>query len=113
MPKAISVEAPLNTAEIPKEGAEVTITAVRIVRDQWTSIGTMKLGLAMDIEYQDGEYSQLFSMDKPVLAGSIGRLLVSIGIEDTEIPNFEERLSAFVGKKVKVMLKGEKIYWYP
>jgi len=113
MPKAISVAPPLNTADIPKEGAKVTITAVRIVRDQWTSIGTIKVGLAMEISYQDDEYSQLFGMDKDPITGSIGRLLVSIGIEDTDIPDFEQEIQKFVGQEIRVVRKGEKIYWYP
>jgi len=113
MPKAISVAPPLNTADIPKGGAEVTITAVRILRDQWTTIGTIKLALAMEVSYLEEEYSQLFSMDKEVLTGSIGRLLVSIGIEDTDVSDFKEQIQNFVGKSIKVVRKGEKIYWYP
>ena len=113
MPKAISIPPPLNTADLPKEGAEVTITEVKEVFDQWTNIGTMKHGLALAVDYKEDEYSQLFGLDKEVLMGSIGRLLVSIGIEETNIPTFKDEIQKLVGKKVRVQMKGGKLYWYP
>ena len=113
MPKAISIPPSLNTAEIPKEGAEVTITEVREVFSQFTSIGTCTHGLACTVEYKEDEYSQMFSLDKAILTGSIGRILVSIGTEDTDTPNFKDEIQKLVGKKIRVQPKGGKIYWYP
>jgi len=113
MPKAVFVAPGLNTAEIPDSGAMVVIKEVRIVKDQWTSIGTVGLGLGVSVEYNDEAYSQLFSLDKEVLAGSVGRLLVSVGINDTDDRDFEKKVRALVGKQVKVIRKGGKIYWYP
>lgn len=113
MPKAISVPPSLNTADIPKDGAEVTIQEVRIVKDQWTTIGTCKQGLAMTIEHKGTLYSQMFSLDKEVITGSIGRLLVSIGIDDTDDKQFKQKVQAFVGKSIHVAKRDGKVYWYP
>ena len=113
MPKAISIPPTLNQADIPKNGAEVTITEVREVVNQFTSIGTMKHGLACTVDYDGDEYSQMFSLDKEILTGSIGRILVAIGIEDTDIPDFSTKIQTLVGKKIRVQMKGGKLYWYP
>ncbi len=113
MPRAIAIPPPLNTADIPAEGAMVTITDVRIVTAQWTSIGTVTRGLGFNVEYKGNKYSQLFSIDREVLTGSVGRLLVSIGIEDTDAKGFAEKVKAFIGKSIKVVKKGGKLYWYP
>ncbi len=113
MPKAIFVPAPLNTADIPPEGAQVLIKEVRIVTDQWTSIGTVSKGLGVNVEYKGQQYSQIFGMDKTLLTGSIGRLLVSVGINDTDEKTFDAKVKALIGKTVKVVKRGGKIYWYP
>jgi len=113
MPKAISIAPPVNTIDIGENGIEVTVTDLRLTTDQWTSIGTVKLALGLTVEYQGKEYSQLFSLDRPQLTGSIGRILVSIGIDDTETPDFAEKIKALIGKKIKVVRKGGKVYWYP
>lgn len=113
MGKLISVPPILNTADIPKGGAEVTIKAVREVHDQFTTIGTMIYGIALTVEYEGEDYSQLFGLDKDVIAGSVGRLLVSIGIEDTKDKDFKEKVQALAGKKVFVRKREGKIYWYP
>ena len=112
MPKAVSVPDGL-----PKNldgDMVVKIINVRIVRDQWTSIGTVGLGLGIEVEFNGQEYGQLFSMDKEVLTGSIGRILVAAGIEevdgDTPLATFEE---ALVGSKYTVKQKSGKLYWYP
>lgn len=113
MPKAISVPPPLNTVIDTDETAIVTVTKVRIVEDQWTSIGTCNLGLGVNVEHKGKEYSQLFGLDRDPLTGSIGRILVSIDIEDTDMPDFDKAVERLVGKKIKVRNKGGKIYWYP
>jgi hypothetical protein len=113
MPKAIAVPPPLNTADIPPDGALVLIKDLRIVTDQWTTIGTITKGIGLTVEYGKTIYSQLFSMEKPVLTGSIGRLLVSVGIEDTDAKDFTKKVQALVGKTVKVVKRGGKLYWYP
>jgi len=113
MPKAIFVAPPLNTATIPPQGAEVTVKSVRIATNVWTSIGTQKKALGLEVELNGRVYSQLFSLDRDILTGSIGRILVSLGIEDTEEEHFEAKIQAMVGKVYKVVLKGGKLYWYP
>ena len=112
-PKAINVPPTLNTANIPKGGAEVEITDVREVRDQWTSIGTLKHGIALTVLYDNEDYSQLFSLDKDIIAGSAGRVLTSVGIEDTTAKDFRTKISELVGKKILVRKREGKIYWYP
>ena len=93
---------------------DVEITNVRIVRDQWTSIGTVGLGLGIEVSYKGQEYGQLFSMDKEVLTGSIGRILVAAGIDEvddkTPLKTFEE---ALVGTGYTVKVRSGKLYWYP
>lgn len=113
MPKAVFIAPPLNTATIPDKGAEVTITSARLATNVWTTIGTQKLALGLEVQYDGKVYSQLFSLDKAVLTGSIGRILVSQGIEDTEESDFEAKIQRLVGKVFKVVMKGGKLYWYP
>jgi hypothetical protein len=113
MPKAIFVAPPLSGAEIPAGGIDVKVVSVRRVQGQWTSIGTLKDGLGIEVEYQGAKYSQLFSLDRELLTGSIGRILVSLGIEDTSDKAFESKVQALVGKTIKVVKKGGKLYWYP
>jgi hypothetical protein len=113
MGKIVYVAPPLKTALEPGETAEVTIKEVRIVKDQYTSIGTLTFGIGIQVEYQGELYSQLFSLDRPVVTGSAGRLLASVGIADTEDPQFEAKVQRLVGKKVRVINKGGKLYWYP
>jgi hypothetical protein len=113
MPKAIYVAPPLNTADIPPSGATVTIKEVRIIKDQWTSIGTCSLGLGLTVELDGELYSQMFSLDRPVLTGSIGRLLVSIGLTEVSQNTPENEFQKLIGKQATVIKKGGKIYWYP
>jgi len=112
MPTAIAVAPPIPKELVPAEGLTVTVTGARIVRDQWTSIGTMKYGLGLTLEVFEDEYSALFTLDKPVLTGSIGRLMVDAGI-----PEFDEHISdddvqGFVGKTYVVRKRADKLYWY-
>ena len=113
MPKAISIAPPVNTSSMPEGGITVRVTDVRITTDQWTSIGTVKRAIGLTVEYEHKEYSQLFSIDKPTLTGSIGRILVSLDIEDTETSDFDEKLKRIIGKEIRVLRKGGKVYWYP
>lgn len=113
MPKAISVPPPIPKDRIPEEGTQVTITAVRVVKDQWTSIGTTKLGLGIEVDLEGDTYSQLFSMDKEVLTGSIGRILVNAGITDVPKNADDAFFKPLVGKVITVRVRGEKLYWYP
>lgn len=112
-PKAINVPPPI-TPEID-EGVTKTveITEARIVRDQWTSIGTLALGLGINIEFDDETYSALFSLDKEILAGSIGRILTSIDITEFDKDISDEHVAPLIGKKLKVTKKKGKLYWYP
>ena len=80
---------------------------------QWTTIGTTKLGLALTVTYQDKKYSQLFSCDEEVLAGSIGRILTSMGIEDVNESTLESVATQIVGKVFTVRKKDGKVYWFP
>jgi acetamidase/formamidase len=113
MGKAIFVAPPLKMALNPGDTAEVTIKEVRIVKDQWTSIGTLTLGMGVQVEYGNEQYSALFSLDRSVVTGSAGRLLVAAGVTDTNDPQLEAKLQTLVGRKVKVYNRGGKLYWYP
>jgi hypothetical protein len=113
MGKAIFVAPPLKQAVNPGETAEVTIKEVRVVKDQWTSIGTLTLGMGIQVEYAGEEYSALFSLDRSVISGSAGRLLVKAGVQTTDDPELERKLQSLVGQKVRVQNRGGKLYWYP
>lgn len=113
MPKAVSVPPPIPKELIPATGTIVTITNVRVVRDQWTSIGTLKMGLGITVDIFDGEYSQLFSLDKDVLTGSIGRMLVDVGLTEFDKNLSDDDVQVFVGKQYKLVKRGDKLYWYP
>ena len=113
MPKAINVPPSLNLADIPREGATVMVAEARVVKDQWTTIGTTKLGIALTVDYQGSKYSQLFSCDKEVLAGSIGRILTSMGVEDVNEEALEQVVKQIKGTSWKVTKKDGKAYWYP
>jgi len=113
MGKAISIAPPLKNALSPGDVAEVKIKGVRIVKDLGTSIGVLTLGMGVNVEYAGSEYSALFSLDRQVISGSAGRLLVKAGVQNTEDPDLETKLQNLVGMKVKVQNRGGKIYWYP
>ena len=113
MGKAIYVAPPLKMVLNPGEAAEVEITDVRLVKDQWTSIGTLTLGLGVTVKYGGSEYSALFSLDKQTITGSAGRLLVKAGITNTDDPQLEKKIQALKGMKVQVFNRGGKLYWYP
>jgi len=113
MPRAIYVPPPIDKSLIDERGEQVIVSAARIVRDQWTSIGTLKLGLGLNVELKGNTYSALFSLDRPVLTGSIGRILVSIGIEEVTPDIKDEDVKPLVGKTLTVINRGGKLYWYP
>ena len=113
MPKAVSVPPPIPKDLIPAGGVIATITNARVVRDQWTSIGTLKMGLGITVDVLDGEYSQLFSLDKEVLTGSIGRICVDAGLVEFGTDLSDEDVQVFVGKQYKLMKRSDKLYWYP
>lgn len=112
MPKAIAVAPPIPKELVPAEGLTVTVSGARIVRDQWTSIGTMKYGLGLTLEALGDEYSALFTLDKPVLTGSIGRMLVDVGIIDFDENISDEDVAVFVGRHYLVRKRADKLYWY-
>jgi len=112
MPKVVSIPPPLSTADIPTGGVEVVVTDVRLMRDQWTSIGTCAFGLGLTVEYAGTTYGQMFSLDRPVLTGSVGRILASVGIDNVTPEDNVEKFKPLVGKKFTVAKKGGKLYWY-
>lgn len=113
MPKAINVPPSLNTAPIPKNGDKVTVKEARVIVDQHTTIGVTKLGLALTVDYKGTLFSQMFSCDKEILAGSIGRILVDLGVEDVNKDTLETVAKQIVGKQYNINLKDGKAYWYP
>jgi len=112
MPKAIAVAPPIPKELIPVDGLRVVVSSARIVRDQWTSIGTMKYGLGLEVDALGDTYSALFTLDKPVLTGSIGRMLVSVGIEDFDESITDDDVACFVGRGFVVRKRADKLYWY-
>jgi len=63
------------------------------------------------LDGDDTEYSQMFSIDKKEIAGSAGRILISLGIKNVSELN-EKTLKTFTGKKFLVKNQGGKLYWY-
>lgn len=113
MPKAISVPAPIPKEIVPASGVVATVLKARIVRDQYTSIGNMKFGLGLTVDVLDGEYSQLFSLDKDPLTGSIGRMLVAVGMNEIDEKAEDKDVQVFVGKQFTIRKRSDKLYWYP
>ena len=113
MGKPISIPPNLKTALSSGADATVEITDVRILRDQVTQLGTTKLGIGITVVHGGEEYSQMFSLDKEVITGSIGRILVAAGIEEINSKNAAEELKKLVGMKIRVANRGGKLYWYP
>jgi len=113
MGKVISVPPPIPKADITSEGTQVKIVEARIAHDVYTQLGQVKTALGLVVEIDENEYSHLFGLDKDPITGSVGRLLVSVGIEDTEDPNLEEKVKALVGTEPKIYNRGGKLYWYP
>lgn len=111
MPKAVNVPPMLNTASIPPTGARVTITEVRELIDQKTTLGTTKHGIGLTVNLNGALYSQMFSLDSAVVAGSAGRVLTSVGIDDTDAKDFKEKIQQLKNKQFTVVNKGGKIYW--
>jgi len=65
------------------------------------------------VKVLDGEYSALFSLDREVLTGSVGRLMVSIGLEEIDDTITDDTVKPLIGKKVTIQCRGGKLYWYP
>lgn len=113
MGKVLSIPPPIPKSLIDERGRKVQVKDVRIIEDQWTSIGTTKFGFGFAIEIDDQVYSQMFSLDKSPITGSAGRILVSLGIDDTSQKDFKAKLKALEGKELTVRNIGGKLYWYP
>jgi len=113
VPKVVYVPPPIPKEEIGPEGAVVTVTAARIIRNQWTSIGTCKLGLGLTVELNGEEYSAMFSLDRDILTGSIGRILDDAGFEEINENVTDEDVQVLVGKHYVIRKRGGKLYWYP
>ncbi len=112
MVKVISVSEPIPKEIIPKEGKTATIKTARIVRNLYTSIGQMKLGLAIEVDIDGKTYSALFSLDRDIITGSAGRLLSLIGITEVDNTIEDKHVQGLVGKKVRIVNKAGKLYWY-
>jgi len=113
MGKIVSVAPPIPKEDITKEGTKVLIKEARIAHNVYTSLGSVKTALALSVQVGKETYSHLFSLDKEPVTGSVGRLLVSIGIDDTDDKQLEAKIKALEGKTLKVANRGGKLYWYP
>ena len=103
----------LNLADIGQAGATVTVKEAKIVTDIKTSMGVMKKGINLVVVLGGHDYYKLMTLRDDLIAGSLGRLLVSAGIDDTDAPDFETKLQSLVGRQVRVVRRGGKDYWYP
>ena len=97
---------------IPREGVTAVIKSARIARNVYTSIGQMRLGLGITVDINGKEYSAIFSLDKEVITGSAARLLVLAGISAVGDDIEDKHVQGLVGKKVRIVNKGGKLYWY-
>lgn len=113
MGKVVSVPPPIPKQDIAKEGTNLVIKEARIATNVYTSLGSVKKALALTIELGKEEYSHLFSLDRDPITGSVGRLLVSIGIDNTDAKDLDAKVKALEGKTVRVTNRGGKLYWYP
>jgi len=113
--KILAVPPPIPKEIIEKTGTKAKIVEARIARNLYTSLGNVKVALALTVEIHGDQYSHLFSLDRDLITGSVGRLLGSIGIEefDPDDPKTEELVKKLEGKEVIIMNKGNKLYWYP
>ena len=113
MGKVISIPQPIPKEALPEEGAKATVINARIIRDQFTSIGTCKLGLGLTVDVMGDEYSAMFSLDKPLLTGSIGRILADAGLTEVGPDITDEDVKSLIGKTYDLKVKQGKLYWYP
>lgn len=101
---------PLPKSEIRDEVLE--IVDARKVQNIRTSIGLVNEGIVISFKLGDEVYAQLFSIDKDVVGGSIGRILAMAGFEDTEQIN-DESLQKLKGMKVRVVNRAGRLFFYP
>lgn len=98
---------------VPREGIEVTIKKAEIRENVQTSVGMIAKALVLTVNLGGEDYSYLFTLDREVIGGSAGRLLAKIaGVDDTSKIT-AEALRKFANKKVRVVNRGGKLYWYP
>lgn len=113
-PKVVSVPPPLDKAW----SGQVTVKNARVVKDQFTSIGNIPLGLGLTVTQNDDpeetEYSALFSLKtEGTIGGSIGRILTELGFKEFDASKAEEVARKIKGMSIRVQSRGGKHYWYP
>ncbi|MEM2591564.1 MAG: hypothetical protein QXI60_03165 [Thermofilaceae archaeon] len=101
---------PLPKSEIRDETLEIVDAA--LVRGVRTSIGLVEFGVLVSFKFGDEVYSQLFSLDKEMIGGSIGRILAAAGFTDTDELN-EESVKRLRGLRVRVVNRGGRLFFYP
>jgi hypothetical protein len=112
-PKVLDVPPILPKNLIDAKGTDVKITNATIRQNVRTSMGVINKALVLTIEVQGETYSYLFSLDRDIIGGSLGRILSRLAkIEDTDELN-EKTLKRMIGRKVTVVNRGGKLYWYP
>jgi hypothetical protein len=113
MPKIAAYPPLLPKDLVTREGVTVKVKKAELRENVQTSIGIISKALVLYLDVGGEEYSYLFSLDREVIAGSAGRLIASIaGVDDTSKLT-AEALKKFNGKTVKVVKRGDKLYWYP
>lgn len=110
MGKILTRPPPLPKSEIRDETLE--IADVQIVKNIRTSIGLVQQGLLISFKLGEETYSQLFSIDREVVGGSIGRILAAAGFTDTDELN-DETVKRMKGMRVRVVNRGGRLFFYP
>lgn len=118
--QVLALPPPIPKEEISKKGTLATIKSARLARNIYTSLGQVNraIGLIVEIDGLDGEYSHLFSLDRKQITGSAGRLLYAgmkkLGIRKiSNMKELQDVIKALKGLRVKIMNRGGKLYWYP
>lgn len=116
MPKVLSLPPPLPKELIKPEGSIVEIRSARIATDVYTSMGRMErgVGVVCGIPGDKTDYSYIWSLVKEgdTIAGSLGRILAAIGVEETDSKDFPEQIKKLRGKTFQVRNRNGKLYWY-
>jgi hypothetical protein len=113
MPKVLDVPPILPKNLIDPKGTDVKIVDATIRQNVRTSMGLISKALVLELDVGGETYSYLFSLDRDVIGGSLGRILSRLcKIEDTDELN-EKTLKRMAGKTVTVVNRGGKLYWYP
>lgn len=104
---------PLDKDLINSNGTTIVIKGAQLKNDIQTQMGKINQALTIDcsIKGNNDLYSYLFSLDKDVITGSVGRIISKTGVK--HIKELDTKaLAKLKGLEVLVKNKAGKLYWY-